>query len=74
MTQLRALASQAGQGRTQVVDDRGNVLASTYHLSGLAAILAHSDGTVGSGDILVNPSPGLRIETRLRRLDTTAVP
>lgn len=74
VAQLPALASQAGQGSTQVVDDPGNALASTYHLTGLAAILAHSDGTVGSGDILVNPTPALQIETRLRSLDTTTVP
>ncbi|HEV2451427.1 MAG TPA: hypothetical protein VGS62_05835 [Streptosporangiaceae bacterium] len=72
--QLPALASQAGQRSTQVVDDPGNVLASTYHLSGLAAIFAHSDGTVGSSDILRNPVPGPQTETRLRDLELTAVP
>ena len=71
---LTALARRAGQGSTQVVDDPGNVLASTYHLSGLAAIFAHIDGTVGSGDILFNPVPGPQTETRLRSLDTTAAP
>jgi hypothetical protein len=59
------LATQAGGRASDVVDDRGNVLA-TYHPAGLTAILVHRDSAVTAVERRLNP--GVKLEDKLKQL------
>jgi hypothetical protein len=48
MPQLTGLATATGQPTSQVAEDTGNVLGTTYRQQGLTAILVRRDGTVAS--------------------------
>jgi hypothetical protein len=48
MPQVTGLATATGQPTSQVAEDTGNVLGSTYRQQGLTAILVRRDGTVAS--------------------------
>jgi hypothetical protein len=48
MQQVTGLATATGQPTSQVAEDTGNVLGSTYGQRGLTAILVRRDGTVAS--------------------------
>lgn len=66
--QLTSLAARVGHGAIQVVDDTGNVIASTYHPAGLTAILVHSDAATAPVDR--NLVQGLRLQASLAKLGT----
>jgi hypothetical protein len=71
MRQVRRLAAAAPQPGLQVADDRGNVLARTYHARGLTAVLVRADDSVETTvrDITVrNTEPGSPLPGRLRPL------
>ncbi len=68
VAQLSTLAAQAGKGNRQVVADSTNALGLAYQPVGLTAILAHSDDTVGDGDVRRRLSSGVQLETQLRSL------
>jgi hypothetical protein len=71
MTQVRRLAASAPQPGLQVADDRGNVLARTYHARGLTAVLVRADDSVETTvrNITVRDSgPGSALPGRLRPL------
>lgn len=64
--ELQSLASTAGHGVTRPIGDTDGVLESTYHVSGLTAILVHRDGVVGA--VLRDIQPGTRLERELAPL------
>lgn len=66
--QLNKLASTAGHGAAIAADDPKAVLASTYHASGLTAILVHTDGVLGGVLRGVKPKSGPWLEHDLYRL------
>jgi hypothetical protein len=72
---LTALMSQAGpRYRQHVVDDTNNVIGSTYQPMGVTAILAHSDGSVASPDVVRELSSASRLKTFESRLALLASP
>jgi hypothetical protein len=58
----------ARQAHIQVVDDTLNALGRAYHLKRPAAILRHSDGSVGDGDVLRRLPPASQLGNRFRSL------
>ena len=66
--QLTGLAAQLGHGAIQVVDDTGNVIATTYHPAGLTAILVHSDAA--TAPVQRNLAQGVRLQASLAKLGT----
>jgi hypothetical protein len=69
MTQLPELADQAGPGEgKRVVYDTRNVLAKTYYLSGLSAVLAHSGASVQTGDVLKMLTSSVQLEAKFRTI------
>jgi hypothetical protein len=71
--ELSKLADQAAPGgSSRIVDDIHNILASTYHLSSLSAVLAHSDYSVRAGDVLKRLSLTAQLEAQFRSIATTA--
>jgi hypothetical protein len=71
ISQLHLLADQAGHGDL-VVNDTDNVLATAFSLSGLSAVLAHSDASVQQGDVLKGLSSAPQLESKFRSLVVTA--
>ena len=68
LKQLTGLATRVGHGAVQVVDDTGNIVAATYHPTGLTAVLVHSDAA--TAPVQRNLAQGLRLETSLAKLGT----
>jgi hypothetical protein len=71
ISQLRMLASRAGHGDL-VVNDTDNVLATTFKLSGLSAVLAHGDASVHQGDVLKELSSSPQLESQFQSFAATA--
>jgi hypothetical protein len=71
ISQLNQLAHRAGHAGL-VVNDTDNVLATTFSLSGLSAVLAHSDASVQQGDVLKELSSAPQLEAKFRSLTATA--
>ena len=69
--QLRMLATSAGHGDL-VVSDTDNVLATTFNLSGLSAVLAHGDASVQQGDVLTRLSSAPQLESKFQSFAATA--
>ena len=68
LTRLAARIGAASRGSIGVINDSGNVLASTYHPVGLSAVLVHSDAA--TGPVQRNLAQGLQLEPRLAKLGT----
>jgi hypothetical protein len=65
MPQLAGLAAATGQPTSQVAEDTGNVLGSTYRHNGLTAILVRRDGTVAS---VIEQLPQQRLDSELQEI------
>jgi hypothetical protein len=65
MPQLASLAAATGQPASQVAEDTGNVLGSTYRPNGLTAILVRRDGTVAS---VIDQLPQQRLDSGLQEI------
>jgi hypothetical protein len=66
MPQVTGLATATGQPTSQVAEDTGNVLGSTYGQQGLTAILVRRDGTVAS--VIYQLPQQKRLDTGLQEI------
>jgi hypothetical protein len=72
LTELHELVAPPGPGDgARIVDDTHNVLAPFYGLTGLSAVLAHSDASVHSGDVLTRLSATDQLEAKFRSIAVT---
>ena len=70
MTQVTALATQAGKNYAHVVYDTNDVLGAAYHRVGLTAVLVDADDSIRG--VLRNLGPGLQLAGSLRAVASSA--
>jgi hypothetical protein len=70
MTEVTALATQAGKNYAHVVYDARDVLGTAYHRTGLTAVLVDADDSVSG--VLHNLGPGVQLASSLRAVASSA--